>query len=267
MASRRPASGPAERPRSRRASPPSSPPSSACRASSSRRTWARRSGSPRRTTSRSSRRHRVRPHVRRVGGGRGGGRRTGDRGRRARRHRPGGLRRRRDHPRRGVLQLRGQVRHRRRPAARPGAAVGGGHRACADSPWRCSRCCAATASPASTSSSRKGGRGFLCNEANTMPGFTPISMFPKLWQAAGLVLPGAHRSPRRAGDRAQVPAAPQHQAPLTPATQPLLAAHWQLTRSHPDTSSAWQPGARLRLPDSPGRHEWTVERAGRTAGR
>jgi D-alanine-D-alanine ligase len=30
------------------------------------------------------------------------------------------------------------------------------------------------------------GRGFLCNEANTMPGFTPISMFPKLWQAAGV---------------------------------------------------------------------------------
>jgi D-alanine-D-alanine ligase len=33
------------------------------------------------------------------------------------------------------------------------------------------------------------GRGFLCNEANTMPGFTPISMFPKLWQAAGVPYP------------------------------------------------------------------------------
>ena len=32
----------------------------------------------------------------------------------------------------------------------------------------------------------EGGRGFLCNEANTMPGFTPISMYPKLWQATGL---------------------------------------------------------------------------------
>jgi D-alanine-D-alanine ligase len=32
----------------------------------------------------------------------------------------------------------------------------------------------------------EGGRGFLCNEANTMPGFTPISMFPKLWQASGV---------------------------------------------------------------------------------
>ena len=30
------------------------------------------------------------------------------------------------------------------------------------------------------------GRGFLCNEINTIPGFTPISMYPKLWQASGL---------------------------------------------------------------------------------
>jgi D-alanine-D-alanine ligase len=32
----------------------------------------------------------------------------------------------------------------------------------------------------------EGGRGFMCNEANTMPGFTPISMYPKMWQASGL---------------------------------------------------------------------------------
>ena len=31
-----------------------------------------------------------------------------------------------------------------------------------------------------------GGRGFLCNEVNTMPGFTPISMYPKLWIQSGL---------------------------------------------------------------------------------
>ncbi len=29
-------------------------------------------------------------------------------------------------------------------------------------------------------------RGFLLNEINTMPGFTPISMYPKLWIASGL---------------------------------------------------------------------------------
>ncbi len=30
------------------------------------------------------------------------------------------------------------------------------------------------------------GRGFLLNEVNTMPGFTPISMYPKLWIHSGL---------------------------------------------------------------------------------
>lgn len=30
------------------------------------------------------------------------------------------------------------------------------------------------------------GRGFLVNEVNTIPGFTPISMYPKLWQATGI---------------------------------------------------------------------------------
>src|SRR5680860_690078 len=29
------------------------------------------------------------------------------------------------------------------------------------------------------------GRGFLVNEVNTIPGFTPISMFPRLWEASG----------------------------------------------------------------------------------
>lgn len=35
----------------------------------------------------------------------------------------------------------------------------------------------------------EGGRGFLLNEINTIPGFTPISMYPKLWQASGLSYP------------------------------------------------------------------------------
>ena len=30
------------------------------------------------------------------------------------------------------------------------------------------------------------GRGFLCNEINTIPGFTPISMYPKMWIASGM---------------------------------------------------------------------------------
>lgn len=35
----------------------------------------------------------------------------------------------------------------------------------------------------------EGGRGPLLNELNTMPGFTPISMYPKLWAASGLTYP------------------------------------------------------------------------------
>lgn len=35
----------------------------------------------------------------------------------------------------------------------------------------------------------EGGRGFLLNEVNTMPGFTPISGFPKMWEATGLSYP------------------------------------------------------------------------------
>lgn len=35
----------------------------------------------------------------------------------------------------------------------------------------------------------EGGRGPLLNELNTIPGFTPISMYPKLWEASGLSYP------------------------------------------------------------------------------
>ncbi len=34
-----------------------------------------------------------------------------------------------------------------------------------------------------------GGRGFLVNEVNTIPGFTPISMYPRLWEVSGLDYP------------------------------------------------------------------------------
>jgi D-alanine-D-alanine ligase len=35
----------------------------------------------------------------------------------------------------------------------------------------------------------EGGRGFLLNEVNTLPGFTPISMYPSLWAASGVSYP------------------------------------------------------------------------------
>ena len=40
-----------------------------------------------------------------------------------------------------------------------------------------------------TTADGSAGRGFLCNEVNTMPGFTPISMFPKLLIASGWTYP------------------------------------------------------------------------------
>jgi len=52
------------------------------------------------------------------------------------------------------------------------------------------------------------GRGFLVSEVNTIPGFTPISMYPKLWEASGvpyselideLVRLAIERSTRRSG--------------------------------------------------------------------
>jgi D-alanine-D-alanine ligase len=33
------------------------------------------------------------------------------------------------------------------------------------------------------------GRGFLVNEVNTIPGFTPISMYPRLWEVSGVSYP------------------------------------------------------------------------------
>ena len=39
------------------------------------------------------------------------------------------------------------------------------------------------------------------NEINTIPGFTSISMYPKMWEASGLGVSEAHRPPDRAGAR------------------------------------------------------------------
>ena len=41
----------------------------------------------------------------------------------------------------------------------------------------------------STEINGRPGRGFLLNEVNTMPGFTPISMFPKMWISDGVSYP------------------------------------------------------------------------------
>jgi D-alanine-D-alanine ligase len=51
------------------------------------------------------------------------------------------------------------------------------------------------------------GRGLLINEINTIPGFTPISMYPRMWQASGVAYPDligelAAQALRRAARRA-----------------------------------------------------------------
>ena len=35
----------------------------------------------------------------------------------------------------------------------------------------------------------RGGNEILLNELNTLPGFTSISMYPKLWEACGVSIP------------------------------------------------------------------------------
>jgi D-alanine-D-alanine ligase len=50
--------------------------------------------------------------------------------------------------------------------------------------------------------------GLLVNEVNTIPGFTPISMYPRLWEASGVPYPAlvdelVAQALRRAGRRAR----------------------------------------------------------------
>ena len=46
------------------------------------------------------------------------------------------------------------------------------------------------------------GERVLLNELNTMPGFTPTSVYAKLWEASGLPYPQLVERALRAGDRA-----------------------------------------------------------------
>ena len=61
----------------------------------------------------------------------------------------------------------------------------------------------------------RNGDGFYLNEVNTLPGFTPISRFPKLWEASGLPYPDLiQRLVELAVDRSQ------REAELTTRWQP-----------------------------------------------
>ena len=66
-----------------------------------------------------------------------------------------------------------------------------------------------------------GGRGFLVNEVNTIPGFTKISMYPRLWEESGVPYPElldrligfalarGERRARRAGRQRDEPGSPR----------------------------------------------------------
>ena len=93
---------------------------------------------------------------------------------------------------------------------------------------RPSRRSTAPAWRASTSCSRATRRRSIVNEVNTIPGFTTISMYPKLWAAIGRRLPGAARSADRA--RARAPrreAAAPHQRDMT-APRVAVRRRWLL---------------------------------------
>ena len=136
---------------------------------------------------------RARPACARRGGRRRHrGRVLGDRQRRAGRVRAGPG----DRPRR-LVRLRVEVHRGRHGAGRARA----DHRprsasACAASRRRRSCAPPAAASRASTSSSPTQGQ-VLLNELNTIPGFTPTSVFARLFEASGVALRGAAGPPAR----------------------------------------------------------------------
>ena len=88
-----------------------------------------------------------------------------------------------------VLRLRGQVpRDEARPARASRPTCPTTSPRCSELAVRPSRRWAARAWPGSTSSSPTTAT-CVVNEINTMPGFTPISMFPRMWAATGLDYP------------------------------------------------------------------------------
>ena len=108
----------------------------------------------------------------------------------------------RDRPVARVLRLRSEVPGRRLEDADPGAAHRGpggrdpsaGHRGVP-----CRRRCRHVARGLSDGRRQ---RALYLNEVNTIPGFTTISMYPKMWEASGLPYRGPARPADHAGDRA-----------------------------------------------------------------
>ena len=85
--------------------------------------------------------------------------------------------------------------------------------------------------------------GVLINEVNTMPGFTPDSMYPRMWAAQRRGLPRAHRRADRPGPRA--PPRPALR-PSRPLGEPVLGACCVpcLSAVAAVVGRAWRPGER-----------------------
>src|SRR4029453_5702007 len=89
----------------------------------------------------------------------------------------------------------------------------------------------------------EGGRGFLVNELNTIPGFTPISMYPKLWEVSGLSYAALLD---RLIDLAIEPRAPRPGGPAASAEHPVHCP--STSQSHPGGDGR----ARLEVDDGAG---------------
>ena len=76
----------------------------------------------------------------------------------------------------------------------------------------------------------------VVNELNTMPGFTPLSMFPRMWAATGLDYPTAGRPADPAG------AGPRHRPALS-RSEPTLGPLWP--------TCGWLRGTRRRAGGGP----------------
>ena len=81
---------------------------------------------------------------------------------------------------------------------------------------------------------------FVINEINTMPGFTPISMYPRMWQESGVELPGAGGPADPGG------AAPLHRPALTAAGRSAVRRRGPTHGRRPARSSR-----RSRCPPGP----------------
>ena len=130
--------------------------------------------------------------------------RPGDRVRGARQRRPGRVGRGGDRLRRASSTTTGRSTSTRTAAS---SSRRRSRRRCSRrcSAWRWRRSARSTARGwrAWTSScERRSASGLWLNEINTIPGFTSISMYPKLWEASGLSYPTVDRAADRARDRA-----------------------------------------------------------------